>query len=164
MALRNIRINGDEILRKVSKPVKVINENIINLLDDMRETMEESNGLGIAAVQVGVLRRVVLVDVRPVDEQGNESEESHLIELINPVVVEAKGTQEKSEGCLSVPQKSGVVERPAYVKVTALNRQGQPFTVEATGLQAIAICHELDHLDGILFIDRVKELEDDEEE
>ena len=144
MAIRNIRKNGDEILRKTSKKVDNIDERIITLLDDMEETMRDAEGVGLAAPQVGVLRRAVVIDVG----EG-------LIELINPVIVYEKGEQCREEGCLSVPGKSGAVKRPAKVIVRALNRKGE--TVEITGedLLATAICHEIDHLNGVLFIDKI---------
>lgn len=144
MAIRNIRKNGDEILRKTSKKVDNIDERITTLLDDMAETMRDAEGVGLAAPQVGVLRRAVVIDVG----EG-------LIELINPVIVYEKGEQCREEGCLSVPGKSGAVKRPAKVIVRALNRKGE--TVEITGedLLATAICHEIDHLNGVLFIDKI---------
>lgn len=144
MAIRNIRKNGDEILRKTSKKVDNIDERITTLLDDMAETMRDAEGVGLAAPQVGVLRRAVVIDVG----EG-------LIELINPVIVYEKGEQCREEGCLSVPGKSGAVKRPAKAIVRALNRKGE--TVEITGedLLATAICHEIDHLNGVLFIDKI---------
>lgn len=144
MAIRNIRKDNDEILRKTSKKVDNIDERITTLLYDMAETMRDAEGVGLAAPQVGVLRRVVIIDVG----EG-------LIELINPVIVYEKGEQCREEGCLSVPGKSGAVKRPAKVIVRALNRKGE--TVEITGedLLATAICHEIDHLNGVLFIDKI---------
>jgi len=144
MAIRNIRKDNDEILRKTSKKVDNIDERITTLLYDMAETMRDAEGVGLAAPQVGVLRRVVVIDVG----EG-------LIELINPVIVYEKGEQCREEGCLSVPGKSGAVKRPAKVIVRALNRKGE--TVEITGedLLATAICHEIDHLNGVLFIDKI---------
>lgn len=144
MAIRNIRKNSDEILRKISKKVDNIDERITILLDDMAETMRDAEGVGLAAPQVGVLRRVVVIDVG----EG-------LIELINPVIVYEKGEQIREEGCLSIPGKTGAVKRPAKVIARALNRKGE--TVEITGeeLLATALCHEIDHLNGILFIDKI---------
>ena len=142
MATRTIRIEGDEILKKKSRNVDVVDERIKMILDDMAETMYEANGLGLAAVQVGVLRRLVTIDV------GNG-----LIKLINPVIVDKEGEEIKREGCLSVPEIHGMVKRPISVTVKALNEDGEEITIEATGLYKKALCHELDHLDGILFTD-----------
>ena len=150
MATRIIRTYEDDILRKKCKPVGEINERIITLLDDMAETMYAANGVGLAAPQVGTLRRVVVIDVG-----------KGLIELINPVILESSGIQEGNEGCLSVPGKQGVVTRPDHVRVEALNRDGEKFIIEGEGLLARAFCHEIDHLDGILYTDLVEgELED----
>lgn len=143
MAKRTIRLSTDDILRRTSKPVKEITPNVITLLEDMAETMYDSNGVGLAAPQVGSLKRVVVIDVG----EG-------LIELINPVMVETKGSQIGEEGCLSIPGASATVERPEYVRVEALNRNGEKITVEGTDLLAVALCHETDHLDGILYIDK----------
>ena len=146
MALRNIVTEGDELLRKKSRTVDEITPRIIKLLDDMADTMYfENRGIGIAAPQVGVLRRVFVVDVG--DEHGK-------IEFINPEILEATGNQVCSEGCLSVPGKGAEVNRPEYVKIKALDRDGNEFVLEADGLLANCICHENDHLDGILFIDK----------
>lgn len=161
MALRAIRISTEEVLRKKSKEVKDINDRIITLLDDMAETMYEANGVGLAAPQVGILRRVVVIDI---------GEGIH--ELINPVIMETDGEQTGDEGCLSVPGKTGKVTRPNYCKVEALNREGEKITVEGEGLMARALCHEIDHLDGVLYIDKVindelfdvEPYDDDEEE
>jgi peptide deformylase len=150
MATRIIRTSEDEILRKKCKPVGEINDRIITLLDDMAETMYAANGVGLAAPQVGVLRRVVVIDTG-----------SGLIELINPVILETSGVQEGNEGCLSVPGKQGPVTRPNHVKVEATDRDGVRFTLEGDELLARAFCHEIDHLDGILYTDLVEgELED----
>lgn len=153
MAIRNIRKNNDEILRKVSKKVDNIDRRIITLLNDMSETMRDAEGVGLAAPQVGVLRRVVVIDIG----EG-------LIELINPVIVYEKGEQLREEGCLSIPGKSGVVKRPAKVIVRALNRKGE--TIEITGeeLLATALCHEIDHLNGILFTDKIINTNEQEKE
>ena len=155
MAKLQIVKEGDETLRKISRPVTEITPRIITLLDDMVETMRAANGCGLAAVQVGILRRIVVI----------ETEESGLIELINPEIIKEVGVQEEAEGCLSVPGKWGVTRRPAKVTVRALNRKGE--TVEYTGsdLLARAFCHEIDHLDGKLFIDKgnlVRYLDPDE--
>lgn len=144
MAIRNIRLEDDEILRKTSKKVEKIDERIITLLDDMKETMYMAEGVGLAAPQVGVLRRVVVVDVG----EG-------LIELINPIIVYEGGKNIDEEGCLSIPGRNGAVERPEKVIVRAMNRNGEAFEVTGTGLLARAFCHEVDHLNGILFIDKV---------
>ncbi len=144
MAIRNIRLEGDEILRKTSKKVEVIDDRIITLLEDMKETMYGADGVGLAAPQVGVLRRVVVVNVG----EG-------LIELINPVIVFESGKCIAEEGCLSIPGIDGAVERPKKVIVRAMNRNGETFEVTGTDLLARAFCHEVDHLNGILFIDKV---------
>lgn len=154
MAIRLIRTSEDEILRKKCKNVGEINERIITLLDDMAETMYAANGVGLAAPQVGMLRRVVVIDVG----EG-------LLELINPTIIEQSGNQQGNEGCLSVPGKQGCVTRPDYVRVEALDREGDKFIMEGKGLLARALCHEIDHLDGILYTDLVEgELEDVEYE
>ena len=153
MALRNIRYEGDEILRKKSKPVKEINEAILTLLSDMAQTLKELEGLGLAAPQVGVLRRVVVVDMG----EGP-------IELINPEIVETSGTQQLTEGCLSLPGKSGVVERAKYCKVKALDSRGEEFTIEGEDINSVLLCHEIDHLDGILYTDKAIRMVNDDEE
>ena len=146
MALRNIVTEGDELLRKKSRQVTEINERICTLLDDLADTMYyENRGIGLAAVQVGVLRRVFVVDVG--DEHG-------LIEFINPEIIETSGNQVSCEGCLSVPGRNANVNRPAKIKIRATNRHGEEFELEAEGILAICICHEFDHLEGILFIDK----------
>ncbi len=143
MAKRIIRLDTDEALRKICKPVKEINQNIITLLDDMAETMYDANGVGLAAPQVGVLKRIAIIDIG----EG-------MVELINPEIIEEKDSQIDYEGCLSFPGCSSLVERPNYVKVKAYNREGQEIIVEGTELMARALCHELDHLDGVLYIDK----------
>ena len=146
MALRNLVLEGDPLLRKTSRPVEEITPRIIKLLDDMADTMYYGGrGIGIAAPQVGVLRRVFIVDVG--DEHG-------LIEFINPEILEADGSQIDNEGCLSVPGKTCEVERPSHIKVKATDRDGNEFELEADGLLARCICHENDHLNGVLFIDK----------
>ena len=158
MAIREIRKDGDEVLRKKCKEVDVINDRILVLLKDMAETMYISDGVGLAAPQVGILKRVVVIDV------GEE-----LLELINPVIISESGEQTDFEGCLSIPDILGEVKRPENVVVEALNAKGEKITVEGTGLLAVALCHEIDHLDGILFKDKAiklidkSELEKDEE-
>lgn len=151
MARRNIRLSTEEILRKKCKEVKEITPNVITLLDDMAETMYEANGVGLAAPQVGVLKRVVVIDVG-----------DGLVELINPEVVETRGSIVDYEGCLSIPGESALVDRPEYAKVRAINREGQEIFVEGTDLMARALCHETDHLEGILYIDKAIPEEDEE--
>ena len=151
MSLRNIRIIGDEILRKKSREVTEINDRILELLDDMNETMRERDGVGLAAPQVGVLRRVVIVDVG----EG-------LYEFINPEIIEEDGEAVMAEGCLSVPDKIGEVKRPQRIKVKAIGRNGEEFELEATDYFARAICHEVDHLNGIIFVDKAETISDKE--
>ncbi len=145
MALRRIVEQGDECLEKVCRPVKDFNDRLHTLLDDMAETLREANGAGLAAPQVGVLRRVCIV----IDENDK------IIELINPVIVSQEGEQTGLEGCLSVPGKWGVVTRPNRVKVQAQDRNGVLFVREGEGLTARAFCHEIEHLDGHLFVEHV---------
>lgn len=146
MALRNIVLETDPLIRKISRPVEEITPRILKLLDDLADTMYyENRGIGIAAPQVGVLRRVFVVDVG--DSHG-------LVEFINPEITSREGSQLYCEGCLSLPGKSADVERPAKIHIKALNRDGEEFELDADGLFAICICHEYDHLDGILFTDR----------
>ena len=157
MAKLQIVKEGDDTLRKISRPVTEITPRITTLLDDMIDTMRAANGCGLAAVQVGVLRRIVVIEV----------EEGKVLELINPEIIATKGTQEEAEGCLSVPGKWGITHRPAYVKVRAMNRKGEIVEYAGEGLLARAFCHELDHLDGKLFIDKehlVRMLDPDEVE
>ena len=146
MAVRNILRDGDPSLLKKSRAITEFNARLHTLLDDMRETLAEANGLGLAAPQVGALRRAVLV----VDTDTGEDEEQ-IIELINPEIIESSGVQTGSEGCLSIPGVFGIVRRPEYVKVRAQDRYGNTFEVEGQGLTARAFCHELNHLDGVLF-------------
>lgn len=144
MAVRKIRENGDEILRKKSREVDVIDDKIRELLDDMIETMHKANGVGLSAVQVGVLKRVVVIDLY--DDNGP-------IKLINPVITKTKGQQEVEEGCLSFPNQYAKLIRPLEVTMEALDENGEKIKIKAKGLLAQAICHELEHLDGILFVD-----------
>ena len=144
MAIREIRTKGDEMLYKKCKEVKKFDKKLHILLDDMYETMQKSEGVGLAAPQVGILKRAVVVDT------GNGK-----IELINPVITEESGSQIGSEGCLSVPKVFGEVERPMKVKVHAQDRDGNWFDIEGEELTARAFCHEIEHLDGKLFLDRV---------
>jgi peptide deformylase len=143
MGVRNIRKSGDEVLRKIARKVEAIDDRTLTLLDDMYETMKKSEGVGLAAPQVGILRRIVVIDIG----EG-------LIELINPVIVYESGEQTEEEGCLSVPGIRGTVKRPAKVIVRAMNRKGETFEMTGTELLAIAFSHEIDHLNGILFIDK----------
>ena len=152
MAKLQIITEGDELLRKKSRPVDTINARICTLLDDMTETMRAANGVGLAAPQVGVLRRIVTVECEP----------GEVLELINPVIVAAEGEQQDLEGCLSVPGKNGITTRPAKVTVEALNRHGEKCTYTGEGLLARCFCHEIDHLDGILYIDHARMLTDEE--
>lgn len=145
MALRNIRYEGDSVLYKTSKEVKEMTPRIKQLIEDMIDTMYEANGVGLAAPQVGVLRRIVVIDVG----EGPKV-------FVNPRILEASGEQTGEEGCLSVPGKSGVVTRPNYVKAAALDENMQPFEIEGTELFARAMCHEFDHLDGHLYVEKVE--------
>ena len=140
---------GDDVLRKKCRPVEEITPKILRLLDDMAETMHDANGVGLAAPQVGILRRIVVIEV----EEGN------LIELINPKIIAYAGEQDGTEGCLSVPGKWGMVKRPMHVTVRATNRHGEEFELTGSELLARAICHELDHLDGKLYIDVARNIE-----
>ena len=144
MAIRNIRTDNDPILRKKSRIVESFDEKLWMLLDDMKDTMYQAEGVGLAAVQVGILKRVVIVDVG-----------DGLIELINPEIVEIDGEQFGVEGCLSLPGKSGYTLRPMTVKVKAQNRNGNWCVYKGTELKAKAFCHEIDHLDGTLYIDKL---------
>ena len=154
MAIRNIRIMGDPILEKVCKEVKEVTPRIKELIEDMLETMYDANGVGLAAPQVGVLKRIVVIDVTGEDP----------IVLINPRILETSGEQTGGEGCLSLPGKSGTVTRPNYVKVRAYDRDMKPFEIEGTELLARAFCHEIDHLDGHMYVEKVEgELMDVEE-
>ena len=157
MALREIRTDEDPILRKQSRKVTEINDRIKILLEDMKETMIDANGVGLAAPQIGVLRRVITIDVG----EG-------VMKIINPEILEVRGTIIDIEGCLSIPGKSGTVERPEWVKLKYLNENGEELIIEGTDLLARAICHEVDHLNGILYTDKVIEYcteeEDDNEE
>ena len=152
MGLRKILTDKDPALHKVCKPVTTFDKKLHKLLDDMQETLEEANGVGLAAPQVGILRRVVIVDT------GEE-----ILELINPTMVEVDGEQEGPEGCLSVPGKYGLVKRPYYAKVRAQDRWGEWYEAEAEELIARCFCHELDHLDGIVYTEVMERFLTDEE-
>lgn len=143
MAIRNIVKEGDPVLRGKCREVTEITPRIITLLDDMRETLHAADGCGLAAPQVGIKRRIAIVEV----------EDGDLIELINPEIIAKDGQQRDLEGCLSLPGKWGYTERPMTVTVKACDRNGQEFTVTGSGLKARAFCHEIDHLDGVLFTD-----------
>lgn len=151
MAIRKIRIIGDEILTKKCKPVKEVTPRIRELIEDMFDTMYDSNGVGLAASQVGILKNIVVID----------ADDENQYVFINPEILETSGSQTGAEGCLSVPGKSGIVTRPDYVKVRAFDQDMKPFELEGEGLLARAICHECDHLNGELYVDKVEgELED----
>jgi len=152
MGLRKILTDAEPALHKTCKPVTAFNGRLHTLLDDMRETLIESGGVGLAAPQVGILRRVVLVDT------GEE-----ILELVNPTLVETDGEQEGPEGCLSVPGKYGLVKRPYYAKVRAQDRDGQWYEAEGEELIARCFCHELDHLDGIIYTEIMERFLTDEE-
>ncbi len=148
MATRKIVIEGDEILRKISKPVLIFDERLHAFLDDMKETMYHENGVGLAAVQTGALKRIFVMDIH--DGKG-------LIEFINPEILETRGEQVSCEGCLSIPDFQGNVRRPAYVRVRAQDRTGSEFFYEGEELAAVCVSHEYDHLNGVLFRDKVFE-------
>ena len=159
MALRNIMEKGEKCLEKHCRPVTEFNAKLMQLLDDMAETLIKANGVGLAAPQVGILRRAVLV----LETNVPEDEEEYIIELINPEIVSTSGRQEGPEGCLSVPGVYGWVKRPNYVKVRAQDRTGEWFEVEGEGLTARAFCHEIDHLDGQLFTELADHIMSDAE-
>ena len=147
MAIRKIMVLGeDDVLRKHARRVDKFDKRLRTLLDDMADTMYKADGVGLAAPQVGILKRVVVIDVG-----------DGLIELVNPEIVAAEGKAEGPEGCLSVPGRRGMVERPERVTVTAQNRDGKPIQIEATELLAVCLCHEIDHLDGMLYVDKMTE-------
>ncbi|MEG1847843.1 MAG: peptide deformylase [Lachnospiraceae bacterium] len=161
MAIRNIREIGDAVLYKQCKEVMQMTPHLQELIDDMQDTMYEAYGVGLAAPQVGILKRIVVIDTT--------GEDPHI--LINPRIVESSGEQTGNEGCLSVPGKTGIVTRPNYVKVVALDEKMQPIELEGTELLARAICHELEHLDGHLYVERVEgelmntpDMDEDEDE
>ena len=146
MAIRNIREIGDPVLNKNCKEVKEINRRTLDLIDDMFETMYEADGVGLAAPQVGILKRIAVVDVTGEDP----------ILMINPVILETGGQQSGYEGCLSVPGKSGLVTRPDYVKIQAYKEEVELYELEGTEMLARAICHEIEHLEGHLYVERVE--------
>jgi peptide deformylase len=153
MALRTIRQSGDLLLRKISKPVKKFDSKIHDLLDDMIETLKSVNGIGIAAPQVGVLKRAIIISINDI-----------LYEIINPEILESRGVQTSKEGCLSIAGKNGYVKRPEYIKIKAADRNGDEYTIEGEALLATALSHEIDHLDGILYTDKATEVWDTTEE
>ena len=149
MAILNIIKEGDPVLRKKCRPVEEITPRILQLLDDMHDTLEKAQGVGLAAPQVGVMRRIVIVEI-----------EDKKYEMINPEIIETKGKQEEIEACLSVPEKFGLVKRPQWVKVRATDRNGKGYEVSGNGRMARCFCHELDHRDGTLYIDKAIEMYD----
>lgn len=159
MALRNIVTKEDKILYKVCRPVVKFDERLHQLLDDMADTLIKANGVGLAAPQVGVLRRAVLV----IETNVEEGEEEEILELINPKLIDTSGEQVGAEGCLSVPGEYGIVRRPSRAKVKAQDRDGNWFEYEGEGLTARCICHELEHLDGHLFTEKCDRMLTEEE-
>jgi peptide deformylase len=168
MALRTVVTKENPILRKKSKIVADYDAKIAELIDDMWETMYKAEGVGLAAPQIGILKRIVVIDVTPLveDEDGEmvpSDERGHdaitRFEMVNPVILESDGEELVSEGCLSVPGYTGKVIRPTYVKAEAYDRNGAKYIVEAEGLLAKAICHELDHLEGVLYIDKAESVD-----
>ena len=156
MALRKIVTDEDALLRKVSREVGTPNDRTRALLDDMIDTLREAEGVGLAAPQVGILRRIFIINV------GIEEDREEYVEFIDPVILETSGEQDGAEGCLSGPGRQGNVKRPDVVKVEATDRNGKRFTYTGTGLMARCLCHEYDHLDGILYVDKAYEMDDDE--
>jgi len=154
MGLKQLRLEGDDILKKIAKPVKEVTQSILQLLDDMKETLDAKEGVGIAAPQVGVLRRIAIV-----------AHEDEYYELINPEIIESEGKQLCNEACLSVQGLCGDIERPMKVVIKATDRNGEEFTVTGEEFMASVFCHELDHLDGVLFLDKatnIRSLDDEE--
>ncbi len=149
MAMRDIVQEGDRMLSKTCRPVEKFDAKLAVLLDDMAETLKAAEGVGLAAPQVGILRRVCIVDI---------GDKSGLVELINPEIIDQSGTQSGAEGCLSFPNQYGVVERPMYVTVKAQDRAGNEFTIKGEGLKARAFCHEIDHLNGVVFKERAERM------
>ena len=159
MARRNILTKEEPGLYKKCRPVTEFNARLHQLLDDMADTLEPENGVGLAAPQVGVLRRAVIV----LETNVPEGEDEYIIELVNPEIIESSGEQYGAEGCLSVPGEYGLVRRPMFVKVRAQDRNGEFFEVEGEGLTARCFCHEIDHLDGIVFTSRCERMLTEEE-
>ncbi len=158
MAILNIMTEGDEVLRKKSKEVTEITPKILTLLDDMKDTLIKAQGVGLAAPQVGILRRIFIID------EGIEEGVTRIVEFINPRIIKTQGEQDGVEGCLSVPGKKGDVLRPMTVTVEATNRKGEKFTYTGTELIGRCLSHEYDHLDGILYIDKASIVLDDDED
>lgn len=150
MALRNIRVDDDPILRKNSRKVEAFDQRLEMLIDDMFDTMYDANGVGLAAVQVGVLKQVIVIDTGEEDEK---------LVLINPEIIATEGEQTGGEGCLSIPGKNGIVTRPQKVTVRALDREGNVFEKTGEDLLARAFCHEIDHLSGILYTDKAESVQ-----
>ena len=148
MAIRRILTKEEAVLHVKCRPVEKFDEKLHQLLDDMIETLAKAAGVGLAAPQVGIRRRIAVIDL----QEGDPA-----IELINPVILESRGAEVSAEGCLSVPGRRGTVERPTWVRVSALDKKGKPMEFEAEGLFARCICHELDHLDGVLYCDKMIE-------
>ena len=159
MALRNVLTDDNPALRKVCRPYTEFNSRLHELLDDMKETLIKENGVGIAAPQVGIIRRACIV----LETNVGEEEEPYFIELVNPEIISSDGEQTGGEGCLSFPGQYGIVCRPQHVIVKAQDRNGKEFTVEGYDLTARAFCHELDHLDGIVFLDKAERMLTEEE-
>ena len=159
MALREIRKKGDEVLTKRCRPYTDFNDHLHTLMDDLQDTLIDSGGVGLAAPQVGVLRRAVVV----LETNVSDDEEPYVIEMVNPTIIATEGEQDGPEGCLSVPGVFGQVKRPEKVTVKAFDRYGNEFTVDGEGLTARAFCHELDHLDGHLFLEVAERILTDEE-
>lgn len=153
MAKLQIRKVGDEVLRRTCRPIEAITPRVLTLLDDMIDTMRAANGVGLAGPQVGILRRIAVVEVEP----------GEVYELINPKIIAVAGEQEGAEGCLSVPGRYGLVTRPRHVTVRATNRLGEEYEINAHDFLARALCHEIDHLDGTLYIDKVTRMLSEEE-
>lgn len=145
MAIRTIRQEGDEILKKKSKEVEIIDDKVRELIEDMVETMHKFDGVGLAAVQVGILKRIIVIDIY--------DEKTPILKLINPKIIKQKGEREVEEGCLSFPNKFAKVKRPTHVEVEAFNENGEKVKIKATELLAQALCHEIDHLNGITFVE-----------
>ena len=157
MAVRNIITEENETLRKISKKVEEITPRVIALLDDMKDTLAKAGGVGLAAVQVGILKRIYVIDI------GVEEGRHEFLEFINPEIIYTEGEQQDIEGCLSVPEKYGETVRPAKVTVRATDRNGETFEYTGEGLFARCLCHEYDHLDGILYTDKAIRMLDDDE-
>lgn len=158
MAIRTLRLEGDPILRKISREVTELTDNIKILMEDMKDTMYEHDGVGLAAPQVGVLKRLIVVDVSDVEEDEQNDYPKHPVVLFNPEIIEADGEQIGQEGCLSVPETSGDVKRPSRIVVKAKNENFEDIVFEANNFFARALCHEIDHLNGILYIDKLEDM------